>query len=121
MLSLILKACCARPRPQVVPYLCEVDGSSFPSGHSMMSAVVYLTLGVLLASRVVRWRFKLCLLGLAALLAGLVGVSRVCLGVHYPTDVLAGWMAGLAWAAFCWLLARTLGPSIAAIHPPRRL
>ncbi len=105
---LLLKGFFARPRPQVVPYLCAVDGSSFPSGHSMMSAIVYLTLGVLLASGIARWRFKLVLLALALLLAGLVGVSRVCLGVHYPTDVLAGWTAGLVWATFCWLLARSL-------------
>ncbi len=108
LLMLLLKEYFARPRPQVVPYLCAVDGSSFPSGHSMMSAVVYLTLGVLLASGIARWRFKLVLLGLALLLAGLVGISRVCLGVHYPSDVLAGWTAGLVWATFCWLLARRL-------------
>ncbi|MGA2253337.1 MAG: phosphatase PAP2 family protein [Thermoguttaceae bacterium] len=108
LLMLLLKECFARPRPQVVPYLCAVTGSSFPSGHSMMSAVVYLTLGILLASGIARWRFKLVLLALALLLAGLVGVSRVCLGVHYPTDVLAGWTAGLVWATFCWLLARKL-------------
>jgi len=105
---LFLKECFSRPRPQVVPYLCAVDGSSFPSGHSMMSAVVYLTLGVVLASGIARWRLKLVLLTMALLLAVLVGVSRVCLGVHYPTDVMAGWMAGFAWATFCWLLARKL-------------
>jgi len=108
LLMLLLKEYFSRPRPQVVPYLCEFDGSSFPSGHSMMSAVVYLTLGVLLASRIVRRRFKLVLLALAFLLAGLVGVSRVCLGVHYPSDVVAGWTAGLVWATLCWLLARKL-------------
>ena len=53
-------------------------------------------------------RLKFYLLALALLLAGMVGASRVYLGVHYPTDVLAGWTAGLVWAAFCWLLARTL-------------
>lgn len=102
----LLKECFARPRPQVVPYLCAVGGSSFPSGHSMMSTVVYLTLGVLFASGISRRRFKLVLLASALLLAGLVGISRVCLGVHYPTDVVAGWTAGLVWATFCWLLAR---------------
>ena len=105
---LLLKEFFARPRPQVVPYLCAVNGSSFPSGHSMMSAVVYFTLSVLLASRIARRPFKLVLLALALLLAGLVGVSRVCLGVHYPTDVLAGWTAGLVWATFCWLVVRKL-------------
>ena len=107
-LSLGLKACFMRPRPQVVPYLCSVGGSSFPSGHSMMSAVVYLTLGALLATRMARRRSKLLLFSVALLLAGLVGCSRVFLGVHYPSDVLAGWAAGLGWAAFCWLLAAML-------------
>ncbi len=106
LLMLLMKEYFSRPRPQVVPYLCAVDGSSFPSGHSMMSAIVYLTLGVLLASGIAQWRFRLGLLAMALLLAGLVGVSRVCLGVHYPSDVLAGWTAGLVWATFCWLLAR---------------
>lgn len=112
VLWLALRACIARPRPEIVPHLCAVYGSSFPSGHSMMSAVVYLMLGAVLAARTARRRFKLGVLLLALLLAGLVGVSRVCLGVHYPTDVLAGWTAGLVWAAFCWLLARKMRPRI---------
>jgi undecaprenyl-diphosphatase len=108
LLSFMLKTWFERPRPQIVPYLCAVAGSSFPSGHSMMSAVVYLTLGALLAARAARRRSKLMLLSLALLLTGLVGCSRVCLGVHYPSDVLAGWTAGLVWAALCWLIARRL-------------
>ncbi len=107
-LSVLLKAAFERPRPELVPHLMRVYFSSFPSGHSMMSAVVYGTLGSLLSSLVTRRRLKFYFLSLAAVLAGLVGASRVYLGVHYPTDVLAGWSAGLAWATLCWLIGRRL-------------
>ena len=107
ILSSLLKAGFARPRPDVVPHLSQVYTSSFPSGHSMMSAIVYLTLGAVLARMVARRRFKLYFLAVALLLTFLVGVSRVYMGVHYPTDVLGGWTAGLAWATLCWLVART--------------
>ena len=106
--SFALKAAFDRPRPELVPHLMRAYFSSFPSGHSMMSAVVYGTLGSLLSSLVTRRRLKVYFLGLAAALAGLVGVSRVYLGVHYPTDVLAGWSAGLAWSTLCWLVGRKL-------------
>jgi undecaprenyl-diphosphatase len=116
IVSLTLKAWFDRPRPQIVPYLCAVGGSSFPSGHSMMSAVVYLTLGAVLAARAARRRYKLLLLISALLLTGLVGCSRVFLGVHYPSDVLAGWTAGLVWASLCWLLAHRLRQVVRARH-----
>jgi undecaprenyl-diphosphatase len=108
VLSFALKSAFARPRPDLVPHLMRAYFSSFPSGHSMMSAVVYGTLGSLLSSLVTRRRLKFYFLAVAALAAGLVGVSRVYLGVHYPTDVLAGWSAGLAWATLCWLVSRRL-------------
>ena len=107
-LSFVLKSAFDRPRPELVPHLMRVYFSSFPSGHSMMSAVVYGTLGSLLSSLVTRRRLKFYFLALAALAAGLVGASRVYLGVHYPTDVLAGWSAGLAWSTLCWLVGRRL-------------
>jgi undecaprenyl-diphosphatase len=92
----------------VVPHLSGAFTSSFPSGHSMLSATVYLTLGALLARLESRKRYKIYCVAVAVLLTGLVGVSRVYMGVHYPTDVLAGWCAGLAWAMLCWLAARYL-------------
>ncbi len=107
-LSSLLKAAFARPRPSIVPHLSDAFTSSFPSGHSLMSAVVYLTLGALLTTLVSRPRLKIYILGIALVLTGLVGVSRVYMGVHYPTDVLAGWMTGLAWATLCWTIARWL-------------
>lgn len=106
--SLILKSSFNRPRPDLVPHLSHVMTSSFPSGHSMLSAAVYLTLGAMLARMSQQKRLKLYFIGLAMLITLLVGVSRVYMGVHYPTDVLAGWTIGLAWALLCWLVARRL-------------
>jgi undecaprenyl-diphosphatase len=108
LLSVLLKGHYERPRPNVVPHLSHVRSASFPSGHSMLSAVVYLTLGALLARLVERRRLKIYCVAVALLLTFLVGVSRVYMGVHYPTDVLAGWAAGLAWAVLCWLVTRYL-------------
>ncbi len=107
-LSFALKDLFRRSRPTVVPHLMPAYFSSFPSGHSMMAAVVYFTLGSLLASLVARRRLKFYFLAMAGLLSGLVGVSRVVLGVHYPTDVIAGWSVGLAWAALCSTVERRL-------------
>jgi len=108
LLSLLLKGYFSRPRPDMVPRLAKVYTSSFPSGHSMLSAVIYLTLGALLSRLVERPALKVYVLTVAMLLALLVGFSRVYLGVHYPSDVLAGWSVGLAWAILCWLVARRL-------------
>jgi undecaprenyl-diphosphatase len=108
LLTILLKSMYERPRPDVVPHLAAVYTSSFPSGHSMMSAVVYLTLGTLLTRLVPTPWLKFYFLSVALILTGLVGISRVYLGVHFPTDVLAGWCAGLTWASLCWLVARRL-------------
>jgi len=104
----LLKDVFQRPRPEIVPHLVYAGSSSFPSGHSMMSALTYLTLAALLARSQERRRLKAFFLLLAVLVTFMVGVSRVYLGVHWPTDVLAGWMAGTTWALLCWTLARWL-------------
>lgn len=104
----ILKNVFDRPRPSLVPHLSLVFTSSFPSGHSMLSATVFLTLGALLSQFVHERVLKAYFLTSAVLLTLLVGASRVYLGVHYPSDVLAGWSAGLAWALICDLLAKYL-------------
>ena len=108
ILSSVLKYLIDRQRPDVGPQYSLVYTSSFPSGHSMMAAVVYLTLGSLLMQLVQRKRVKLYFLVVAMVLTFLVGISRVYMGVHWPTDVLAGWTAGLVWAILCWLVARQL-------------
>jgi undecaprenyl-diphosphatase len=106
--STLLKLVFERERPSIVPHLSYVSSHSFPSGHSLLAAVIYLTLGALLMRVVEGQALKAYFLLVALMLTVLVGVSRVYLGVHYPTDVLAGWAAGLAWAVLCWLVARWL-------------
>ena len=103
LMASILKDIFERSRPDLVTHLTRVSTSSFPSGHSVMAAVVYLTLGAILAGTVKPLSQKIYFMVVAFLLAILVGLSRVFLGVHYPSDVLAGWAAGLAWAVLCWL------------------
>lgn len=104
----LLKDMFHRARPDLVPYLDVFSGASFPSGHSMMSALTYLTIGALLARSTPRKRLKAYFLCVSILLTLAVGVTRVYLGVHWPTDVLAGWTAGAIWALICWLFARYL-------------
>lgn len=103
LLSSLLKYGFSRPRPDLVPHGARVYTSSFPSGHSTMSAIVYLTLGALLARTQRSGVVKVFVMGVAAMVTLLVGVSRVYLGVHWPTDVLAGWVIGSAWALLSWL------------------
>jgi undecaprenyl-diphosphatase len=101
-----MKSMFARPRPSVVPHLREAFSSSFPSGHAMQSAIIYLTLGAMLM-RITESRLtKVYCCTVAMLTTFLVGLSRVWLGVHYPTDVLGGWIVGLFWASLCWLVAQ---------------
>jgi undecaprenyl-diphosphatase len=118
LLSDALKGLFQRPRPQLVPHLVTVTSLSFPSGHAMHSAVVYLTLGALCA-RLLRSRAqRIYVVVAASLLTVLVGITRVYLGVHYPSDVLAGWIAGLVWALLCLLLEAYLQKR-GAVEAPR--
>ena len=106
--SPLLKEGFQRARPDLVPHGQFVYTHSFPSGHSMLSAAAYLSMGALLARVQSRRRIKAFLIVFAMLLTLVVGFSRVYLGVHWPTDVLAGWTAGAIWALICWFLARWL-------------
>jgi len=108
IVSLLLKEIFDRPRPDLVPHLSHTVTSSFPSGHSMLAAVTYLTLGVMVAEMAERKRQILYPLVVAIILSVMVGVSRVHVGVHWPTDVLGGWTIGAAWALLCWSSIRWL-------------
>jgi len=105
ILSTLLKLGFDRPRPDLVAHLSHAYSSSFPSGHAMLSAVTYLTLGVLLARAHERRRTKIIVMTYGVTLTVLIGLSRIYLGVHWPTDVMAGWALGAAWAALWWLIA----------------
>lgn len=104
--SELLKSLYDRPRPDLVPHAVYVYSGSFPSGHSMLAATTYLTLAVLISSlepvRAAKWLVFV----MAVLLMAAVGFSRVYLGVHWPSDVLAGWCAGCAWAFAAWVVLR---------------
>jgi undecaprenyl-diphosphatase len=103
LLSNALKAGFARARPELVPHDAPVYTASFPSGHAMLSAVVYLTLGALLCRTQSSRAIKAYILTVAVLLTVIVGISRVYLGVHWPTDVIAGWLLGSTWALVSWV------------------
>jgi undecaprenyl-diphosphatase len=103
LVDTVMKHAFNRPRPTVVPHLRQVFSASFPSGHAMESAIVYLTVGAILMRVADRPLTKIYCLAIAVLLSAAAGISRVWLGVHYPTDVLGGWMIGFAWASICWL------------------
>lgn len=104
-LSYLLKLGFDRPRPDLVAHLVDVHTLSFPSGHAMGAAVTYLTLGAIIVRTESRRRLKVYVLAVAIALTLLIGLSRIYLGVHWPTDVLAGWCAGSAWALICWIVA----------------
>lgn len=107
-ISFALKSGFDRPRPDLVAHGTRVYTSSFPSAHSMLSAITYLTIGSLMVRLHSRWSVKVYALALAVLLTLAVGASRVYLGVHWPTDVIAGWSGGAAWALLWWVVVRTL-------------
>jgi undecaprenyl-diphosphatase len=108
VLNMVLKNLFMRPRPELVAHLVQVQTTSFPSGHAMNSAIVYLTLGGLLARSEQRRPVRIYLVAVAIILTVIIGLSRVYLGVHWPSDVAAGWCVGAAWALACSLLARHL-------------
>ena len=119
LISTALKHIFDRPRPDVVPHAVEVTSASFPSGHAMLAMTTFLTLGAVLAEVQPTRSSRVYLISWAVLMALLVGASRVYLGVHWPTDVLAGWCVGSAWALLCgsvalWLQRRGI---IEAVRP----
>ena len=117
VLSLIFKSGFDRPRPDLVPHGSYVYTKSFPSGHAMISTVTYLTLGFLMAGTYKSKIIRGYIIAVALVIAGLVGLSRIYLGVHWPTDVLAGWALGSAWALLCWLFYYRLRQTGKIEHP----
>ena len=119
-LSDLLKFAFARARPDIVAPLARVFTTSFPSGHATLSAITYLTIGAVLARSQPSSTISLYVMSLAAFLTMIIGVSRIYLGVHYPTDVLGGWCIGTAWAMGCWAIMARL-QSVGQVEPPSPL
>lgn len=100
-----LKAAFERERPPSPFQAVETINASFPSGHALLSTVFYLSLGVMLTRAFPERRFKIYVLGVAILIALLIGLTRIYLGAHWATDVFAGWSVGAAWAMALWLVS----------------
>jgi len=111
LLNRVLKLIIARPRPDIVEHATYVSSESFPSGHTANSAIVYLVLGMMLARVETSYAAKVFVFGVCTLLTVMIGLSRIYLGVHWPTDVLAGWILGGSWAVLCWYVLVSLQPS----------
>jgi undecaprenyl-diphosphatase len=108
VLNAVFKLSLNRPRPELVTHLAKVSNASFPSGHAMISAAIYLTVGAMLAETQKKVAAKAYLMGLAGVLVLLIGVSRIYLGVHWPSDVMAGWCFGSVWALVVFAANRAL-------------
>jgi undecaprenyl-diphosphatase len=104
----IIKVAVGRERPPVAMHAVEVGNASFPSGHAMLSAIIYFSLATLVAHFADRRRVRAYALSAGLVVTLVVGCSRVYLGVHWPTDVIAGWVLGAAWAMLWWLIAWVL-------------
>nr|WP_281384372.1 phosphatase PAP2 family protein [Pelagicoccus albus] len=110
VLSTYLKQFFNRPRPDIVPHEMHTLSMSFPSGHALLSAVIFLSAGTLVSSTQPRAFVKAYVLILALALTFSVGLTRLYLGVHWPTDVIGGWLAGGTWATGWWLIAQNFLP-----------
>jgi undecaprenyl-diphosphatase len=109
----LLKLAFGRPRQDLFAAAARVFTASFPSDHAALSAITYMTLAALLARTIASRAVRIYLIAVAITLVVLVGISRVYLGVHYPTDILAGWCIGSAWALACWTIMARLRPGSA--------
>jgi len=108
LISFFSKQFYDRARPDLVPQLDIVHTASFPSGHAMVTTVAYLTLAALVIRFFDDVRVRIYVAGVAILVSILVGLSRIYLGVHWPSDVAAGWALGVAWASLAWLVVAGL-------------
>lgn len=98
LVNSLVKLAVGRPRPMIVPHLTEAGGQSFPSGHSFNSAVIYIAIALAFAAMSPRRSVRWTLIISAVVLSIAIAISRVWLGVHFPTDVAAGWLGGAGWA-----------------------
>lgn len=94
------KTLISRPRPSIIPHLINAGGLSFPSGHSVEAAAMYLTMAILACRHFKSIKKRIILLSLAAVMITIISFSRIYLGVHYPSDTMSGALIGLAWALF---------------------
>jgi undecaprenyl-diphosphatase len=117
LVMMMLKGIYDRPRPSIVTAIDPPGDESFPSGHSMISSALYPTLAVLIARALPTRRLRVFTVACGVFMAGMIGISRLYLGVHYPTDVLAGWTVGCTWALICGVVARKLAPKVAEVEP----
>ncbi|MCW6510518.1 phosphatase PAP2 family protein [Lichenifustis flavocetrariae] len=121
----LLKIAVHRPRPHLVPGTPLVFTTSFPSSHAMLSAATFFTLaGIVAASSTSRSLARFCFV-MAGIGTGLIGLSRIYLAVHWPTDVLGGWAGGLFCALVSWTLAGRFSDAGTAVgtdrSPPEKL
>lgn len=110
LLNSVLKLVIGRERPPEALRLTEETTASFPSAHSALAAIIYLTLAAIVSVSRPRRRERIYIIAAAVLVTGIVGLTRVYIGVHYPTDVLAGWSVGLAWTLLCLVVAHRFLP-----------
>jgi undecaprenyl-diphosphatase len=110
--TLTTKNAIARPRPEDITHLIQVSGFSYPSGHSAVSASLYLTIAILAARHMPTKQSRVLLICLAMVIVSLVAMSRIYLGVHYPSDVASGLSLGVAWALLLAGLFSAIEPSI---------
>ena len=113
-LSTLIKAWVARPRPELVPHLDQVSSMSFPSGHALNSSLFYLTLALVLAPLLKQRSVQRGLYGFALISSLAIGMSRIALGVHWPSDVLASWIIAYAWLALWAIVAKHYWPRVFA-------
>jgi undecaprenyl-diphosphatase len=119
VLNSLVKLAFARPRPDLIFALTQEVSAGFPSGHSAISASCYLTLGALVAQTHTDTAIRIFVMTVAVLLTFVIGISRIYLGVHFPTDVLGGWCFGGAWALCCWMVMKQLQHSGQIERPAR--